>query len=223
MGATVRRNKDRLYVGLYVRRSAGKMAGGEERYHWALLRGPKTEDEDTLYIKYQAVNTDENAAARGSESGSSSSGSSNSNSSNSNSTSLAASPTSPTLPTSPTTWIYDEQSIPPYDMMLLARVLIGKIRNRARFEAVLRNVPVPPANRSSFAWVQAALGALAADAAGSMGKSSNLAWSAVSNAATEYIDHKATEHRYDGRAPVGQFDFSKPATFDLLQGKEIVP
>ncbi|CAK7228931.1 hypothetical protein SBRCBS47491_007076 [Sporothrix bragantina] len=221
MGATIRRNKDRLYVGLYVRRSAGKMADGEERYHWALLRGPKFEDEDTLYRKYQAINTDENAIASGSES-----------SSSSNSSNLAASPTSPTLPTSPTdpssrtsptTWVYDEQSIPPYDLMLLARVLIGKIRNPARFEAILREVPVPSGNRNSFTWVQAALETLAADAAGSMGKSSNLAWPAVCNAAIEYIDQKATEHRYDGLAPVGQFDFSKPATFDLLQGKEVVP
>lgn len=31
MGATMRRNKDRLYVGLYVRRGAVKMAGGEDR------------------------------------------------------------------------------------------------------------------------------------------------------------------------------------------------
>ncbi|CAK7205988.1 hypothetical protein SEUCBS139899_008771 [Sporothrix eucalyptigena] len=220
MGATVRRNKDRLYVGLYVRRSAGKMAGGEERYHWALLRGPKFEDEDTLYKKYQAIDTAENAPGGGESSTSSSS------SSPTQARATPMSPLSPAVSTAPTaslsTWMYDEQTIPPYDLMLLARVLIGKIRNPMRFEDVVRAVPVP-ANRNSFTWVQAALEALASDTIGPMGKSSNLAWPAVCSAATEYIDQKATEHRYDGLAPVGQFDFSKPATFDLLLGKEIVP
>ena len=187
------------------------------RYHWALLRGPKFEDEDTLYTRYQAINMGEDNSSL---------------SASPTSPTLSASPTSPTLPTSPmspmshrstTTWVYDEQSIPPYDLMLLARVLIGKIRNLERFEAVLRDVPIPLAGRNSFTWVQAALEALAADASGPMGKSSNLAWSAVSKAAIEYIDLKATEHRYDGLAPVGQFDLAKPATFDLLQGREIVP
>ncbi|RMZ67768.1 hypothetical protein GMOD_00010404 [Pyrenophora seminiperda CCB06] len=34
-------NKDRLYVGLHARSGAAKMPGGEDKYHWSLIIGPK--------------------------------------------------------------------------------------------------------------------------------------------------------------------------------------
>jgi hypothetical protein len=125
--------------------------------------------------------------------------------------------------------------MPTYDLMLLARVLIGKIRKPTRLETVLRGVPVPMAALTEkdklnqkpgwncIGWVQSALDALAADGGGAMGKSSNLSWTAVRDAAMEYVEQKATEHRYDGLAPVGQFDLAKPATFDLVLGREVAP
>ncbi|KAF2132115.1 hypothetical protein P153DRAFT_421144 [Dothidotthia symphoricarpi CBS 119687] len=36
-------DKDRLYVALYARSGAPKMPGGEDKYHWAFLIGPKVE------------------------------------------------------------------------------------------------------------------------------------------------------------------------------------
>ncbi|KAF1993982.1 hypothetical protein P154DRAFT_625054 [Amniculicola lignicola CBS 123094] len=36
-------NKDRLYVALYARSGAPKMPGGEDKYHWAFIIGPKNE------------------------------------------------------------------------------------------------------------------------------------------------------------------------------------
>ncbi|KAL1892761.1 hypothetical protein Sste5346_006844 [Sporothrix stenoceras] len=237
MGATMRRNKDRLYVGLYVRRGAVKLAGGEDssltdRYHWALLRGPKIEDEDTLLTKYHATE---------SHNGSDKSDNNDNNENNGNSGSTASSPTelsstaSSSTTSSSASYTYAEQTMPTYDLMLLARVLVGKIRNPTRLETVLRGVPVPGAaanltdkeklniGSNSISWVQSALDALAADAGGAMGKSSNLDWTAVRDAAMEYVEQKAQEHRYDGLAPVGQFDLAKPATFDLVQGREVSP
>ncbi|ERS98447.1 hypothetical protein HMPREF1624_05231 [Sporothrix schenckii ATCC 58251] len=223
MGATMRRNKDRLYVGLYVRRGALRMAGGENRYHWALLRGPKVEDENTLLTKYHATESPGSSESGGSESG--------------GSDSSASSPTelSSATSSSSASWTYAEQTMPTYDLMLLARVLIGKVRNPSRLETILRGVPVPlaaltdkdrlnqPPGWNCVGWVQSALEALAADAGGAMGKSSNLDWTAVRDASLEYVEQKATEHRYDGLAPVGQFDLAKPATFDLVLGQEVAP
>ncbi|KAM7197043.1 hypothetical protein V8F20_006796 [Naviculisporaceae sp. PSN 640] len=37
------KNKDRLYVALYARGGGPTMPGGEDKYHWALLTGPKNE------------------------------------------------------------------------------------------------------------------------------------------------------------------------------------
>lgn len=36
-------NKDRLYIALYARGGDSIMSGGEDKYHWALLVGPKNE------------------------------------------------------------------------------------------------------------------------------------------------------------------------------------
>lgn len=195
------------------------------------MRGPKIEDEDTLLTKYHAT---ESHTGGGSD----------------NTASTASSPTEESSPASSTasssstsssaTWTYAEQTMPTYDLMLLARVLIGKIRNPARLETILRGVPVPvvPLTEKDrlnqkpgwncVGWLQSALEALAEDSSATgrnsaMGKSSNLDWTAVRDAAMEYVEQKATEHRYDGLAPVGQFDLAKPATFDLVLGREVAP
>ncbi|KAI9452331.1 hypothetical protein HD554DRAFT_2179963 [Boletus coccyginus] len=47
-------NKDRLYIGLYARGGAPKMPGGEDKYHWALLTGPKVDNENVLGMRYHA-------------------------------------------------------------------------------------------------------------------------------------------------------------------------
>ncbi|PHH84241.1 hypothetical protein CDD83_2265 [Cordyceps sp. RAO-2017] len=49
------REKERLYVGLYVRGSTPKMAGGEDEYHWAFLAGPKQHPKSgSRHIMYHA-------------------------------------------------------------------------------------------------------------------------------------------------------------------------
>ncbi|KAM4065001.1 hypothetical protein HRG_004653 [Hirsutella rhossiliensis] len=47
--------KERLYVGLYVRGSAPKMPRGEDEYHWAFLAGPKQHPKSgSRHIMYHA-------------------------------------------------------------------------------------------------------------------------------------------------------------------------
>ncbi|RCI09807.1 hypothetical protein L249_3892 [Ophiocordyceps polyrhachis-furcata BCC 54312] len=49
------REKERLYVGLYVRGSSAKMPGGEDEYHWAFLAGPKQHPKSgSRHIMYHA-------------------------------------------------------------------------------------------------------------------------------------------------------------------------
>ncbi|KJZ76624.1 hypothetical protein HIM_03960 [Hirsutella minnesotensis 3608] len=46
--------KDRLYVALYVRGGLATMPDGEDRYHWALIIGPKSEGADARGTKVHA-------------------------------------------------------------------------------------------------------------------------------------------------------------------------
>ncbi|PHH71230.1 hypothetical protein CDD80_5427 [Ophiocordyceps camponoti-rufipedis] len=49
------REKERLYVGLYVRGSSPKMPAGEDEYHWAFLAGPKQHPKSgSRHIMYHA-------------------------------------------------------------------------------------------------------------------------------------------------------------------------
>ena len=45
-------NKDRLYIALYARGGPAKMPGGEDRYHWALIIGPKHERRRSLGTRF---------------------------------------------------------------------------------------------------------------------------------------------------------------------------
>ncbi|KAJ5189668.1 hypothetical protein N7491_008287 [Penicillium cf. griseofulvum] len=47
-------NKDRLYVALYARGGNPTMPGKEDTYHWALIVGPKVEEEDSMGFRYHA-------------------------------------------------------------------------------------------------------------------------------------------------------------------------
>jgi hypothetical protein len=45
-------------------------------------------------------------------------------------------------------------------------------------------------------------------------------WTFVRDTAMWYVAKKATDHRFDGQ---GQFDQGKIATWDAIEGKELVP
>ncbi|KAH8777366.1 hypothetical protein F5883DRAFT_409224 [Diaporthe sp. PMI_573] len=50
-------NKDRLYIALYARGGDSVMSGGEDKYHWALLVGPKHEDSNSKGKRFHVKET----------------------------------------------------------------------------------------------------------------------------------------------------------------------
>lgn len=68
-------------------------------------------------------------------------------------------------------------------------------------------------------WIKDALAKLAG---GKTIGSSQLNWQTVRYTAMRYVEEKKTQHRFDGKAPEGQFNTSNAATFDLLMGKEMI-
>lgn len=103
---------------------------------------------------------------------------------------------------------------------LLIRVLVGKIIDRDRLLTTLRNTPVVQndPNWNCVIWVKEALLAVQKDGK-SMG-TSELDWQKIRNAALSYCQKKKDGHRFDGKV---KFDMSKPATYDMLEQKEIIP
>ena len=104
--------------------------------------------------------------------------------------------------------------------MLLVRLVIGKVEKRNRFEQILRSIPIVQGDDqwNCVIWVKEALERLKAD--GKAIGTSQLDWKMVRDAAMDYVQKKREQHRFDAGAG---FDMSKPATFDLLEGKETIP
>lgn len=104
--------------------------------------------------------------------------------------------------------------------MILVRVLVAKIINVDRLVSVLQSVPVRGSEPrwNCVEWVKEALEKLQKD--GKALGTSVLGWQTVRDTAMWYVEKKAAEHRFDGKAETGQFDTSKVATYDLLEGKE---
>lgn len=103
--------------------------------------------------------------------------------------------------------------------MLLVRIVIGKVAQMERLADVLRNVPIVQDDQSwnCVIWAKHAIRALRAD--GNALGTSELDWSIVRDAATELCRNKRAQHRFDG---AGNFDMLRPATYDLLEGKELI-
>ncbi|KAI1824292.1 hypothetical protein F4861DRAFT_539175 [Xylaria intraflava] len=95
-----------------------------------------------------------------------------------------------------------------------------------RLVSVLEGVPVrePEPGWNCVEWVKEALMRLEKDeekdekALGT----SVLGWQAVRDAAMWYVEEKAAEHRFDGKAEAGQFDTRKVATYDLVEETETI-
>jgi hypothetical protein len=106
--------------------------------------------------------------------------------------------------------------------MLLVRVLIGKVTNMQRLESILQDIPVRQGDPAwnCVIWVKQALEKLQAD--GKAVGTSRLDWPRVRDAAMKYVQDNKDQHRFDGRAPQGKFDMKKAATFDLLEGREVI-
>ena len=120
-------------------------------------------------------------------------------------------------------WVYAEEDVDMSSVfMLLARVQIAKIRDTDGLLALLRQVPIRGGEPgwNCIGWVKEALQVLGNNDT-VVGRSS-LAWQSVRDTAMWYVDKKAAEHRFDGKAEPGQFDMAKVPTYDTLQNTETV-
>ncbi|KAL8728434.1 MAG: hypothetical protein Q9166_005396 [cf. Caloplaca sp. 2 TL-2023] len=124
-------------------------------------------------------------------------------------------------PKGATDWIYEELELAKMQTgMLLARIVIAKITDFDRLKAAMRSVEIVQGDPSwtCIKWVENALTAIQAD--GKAVGTSVLDWVTVRNAGKKYVEEKKKVHRYKDSQ---RWDINKSATFDLLEGKEIVP
>lgn len=124
---------------------------------------------------------------------------------------------------SKTIWEYEERrvSLEP-TLMILVRVLIGKVESFERLKSVFEKTPIR-AGESGYdhwnciEWLKEALEGLIRDRR-ALG-SSVTEWETVRDTAMWYIAKKKDEHRFDGQ---GKYDQRKTATWDILNRKEII-
>ncbi|ETS83079.1 hypothetical protein PFICI_04955 [Pestalotiopsis fici W106-1] len=108
--------------------------------------------------------------------------------------------------------------------MILVRILVGKVKNREWLESILRSIPIreDQTGWNCVSWVQEAVESLAVDnrALGTAVTD----WETVRDTLLWYVQQKAAEHRFDGKAEPDSFDRLKVATYDLVDAKaETVP
>ncbi|KAF5844328.1 hypothetical protein GGP41_004518 [Bipolaris sorokiniana] len=182
-------DKDRLYIALYARSGAPKMPGGEDKYHWAFIIGPKSEGPSAngrrCHVKESLQIIDGKPQ---------------------------------------NTWAYEnvEITLQPTSAILV-RIAIGKVADGARLMEAFARTPI----RAGYAgyeswncvsWVQEALTWAAHD--GKALGTCHTDWNFVKSTVMWYVEKKAADHRFDGQ---GQFDTGKVATWDAIEGKELIP
>ncbi|TGO39305.1 hypothetical protein BHYA_0056g00150 [Botrytis hyacinthi] len=116
---------------------------------------------------------------------------------------------------------YEEVSIPLLaTQMLLVRVMLAKIENYDRMLQILRAIPIRNKDEgwNCVGWVREALVDLQND--GKTLGTAVIEWATVRDAAMNYCQRKKDEHRFDG---VVEWKTDKAATFDLINGKEVIP
>ncbi|KAF5560245.1 hypothetical protein FPHYL_6758 [Fusarium phyllophilum] len=119
-------------------------------------------------------------------------------------------------------WEYEEREIPMMPTsMLLVRIMIGKVKDGNRLESILRGIPVRPevGGWNCVAWVKEAV-EIALQDKRALGNPRNLSWDSIRDVAMWYVEDKKAAHRFDGQ---GEYDQSKAATWDMLEGVERVP
>lgn len=168
LSATMPPNKDRLYVALFVRAGKPKMAGLEDKYHWALITGPKDESDASAmgtHFHVKRVLSD----AQGSSS----------------SPAMKWVYEESSIPMIAT-------------RMILVRIVVGKVKNRDRLRAALRRTPVRSEvpGWNCVEWVKEAFLEASNDAE-AMGKTVG-GWDLLRDAAMWYVEKKKAEHRFDG-------------------------
>jgi hypothetical protein len=120
-----------------------------------------------------------------------------------------------------TGWQYEEVSLLNVQstVNLLARILIAKIENEERLVELLRSIPVvqDDPNWRCRTWMANALAALKAD--GKAVGTAQLDWAKIEKVGREYVAKKAASGRYT----IEQDKQQPKPTWDLIEGKEVVP
>ncbi|KAJ2975151.1 hypothetical protein NUW58_g8439 [Xylaria curta] len=180
--------KDRLYVALFIKEGEPEMPGGEDRYRWALIVGPKNEsDEGAEGVRFcikEMIKTTEGGDRH-------------------------------------STWMFEERLVKACPShMLLTRVVIGEIEDSSHLQDILKSIPahqdIPGWN--SVEWVKQAIEMVLLDGK-ALGASAGH-WVAIRDTVMSYINIKKATNRFNGK---GDFDMSKVATYDMLEGKEEIP
>lgn len=119
-----------------------------------------------------------------------------------------------------TEWFLDEQDVSLLPTaMILVRIMIGKVKDKARLVGVLRNTRIRQGQPgwNCVIWVKEVLEGLKAD--GKAMGTCVLEWERVRDDAIAYCERKKDEHRFDGQ---GSYDSTKIPTYDLIERKEMV-
>ncbi|KAJ5621593.1 hypothetical protein N7528_006376 [Penicillium herquei] len=116
-------------------------------------------------------------------------------------------------------FFYQESDCRNASNMLLVRIVIGKVTNRARLLEIMRTNPVQNGQSgwNCISWIRQGLEMLQSD--NSALGTSVLDWETVRNEAMDYCQRKRDTHRFDGQGDI--FDIMKPPTYDLLERREI--
>lgn len=101
----------------------------------------------------------------------------------------------------------------------LVRLMVGKIKNRGRLEAVLRNTPIRPETSgwNCVEWVKEALENAGRDGE-ALGTAATADWQSVRDGILRYMDSKHASGRFDRN-----YDATRAPTWDLVESKELVP
>ncbi|KAJ6016183.1 hypothetical protein N7540_010774 [Penicillium herquei] len=119
-----------------------------------------------------------------------------------------------------TEFFYQESDCRNASNMLLVRIVIGKVTDRARLLEILRTSPVYNGRPgwNCVSWIQQGLKMLQSD---NMALGTSIPdWEVVRKEAMDYCQRKRDTHRFDGKG--GIFDIWKPPTYDLIERRELI-
>lgn len=106
--------------------------------------------------------------------------------------------------------------------MILVRIRVGKVASMERLSSVLRSTKIKATEPgwNCVAWVREALEGLKDD--GKALGTSKIDWVSIRDTAMRYVEQEKSQHRFDGTASSEDFSRTKVATWDCLEGKEVV-
>ncbi|KAG8162355.1 hypothetical protein KVR01_008120 [Diaporthe batatas] len=191
-------NKDRLYIALYARGGDSIMSGGEDKYHWALLVGPKHEDSNSkgkrFHVKETMTTVDGRTQSRWLY----------------EERDIGMNPTAMILVRVIIGKVANLERV----ASVLRKVPLHQEQAgwncvswlRDALEALRRDGKALSGARSSAATAGAA----------------TAVWEEDREAALDFVRRKERQHRFDGKATPGWFDMSQVATYDFLRDREVI-